>query len=290
MNLKSVVQHLRFPFSFLLLPIFLFALTQFTELIFNPNTWLLFFILHFLIYPSSNAFNSIQDKDEGSIGLVESPLPIDASLNYICILFDVLGIILGLFISLKIAICITIYVMASRLYSFRKVRLKQYPILGFLTVFIFQGAWIFIMVLNLNIGYIFDLEYMLACIASSCLIGCMYPLSQIYQHKQDKADGVTTISMQLGYNGTFVFSAILFTISGVLLSIIFYKNIVAISIIASASIIVGAYFFYWWYKVSHATSQANFKNTMRMNVISCIAFNLAFLLILIFTLWHISTT
>jgi hypothetical protein len=52
-------------------------------------------------------------------------------------------------------------------------------------------------------------------------IGSVYPLTQIYQHEADKRDGVTSISYKLGYNGTFVFSGILFSIATVLLYYLF---------------------------------------------------------------------
>ena len=46
-------------------------------------------------------------------------------------------------------------------------------------------------------------------------IAGVYPLTQIYQHEQDLADGVTTISYKLGYRGTFIFSAIMFGLCNV---------------------------------------------------------------------------
>jgi 1,4-dihydroxy-2-naphthoate octaprenyltransferase len=59
---------LRLPFSFFLMPVFLFALSEQ-----QPNNamqaFLLFVVLHLLIYPSSNAYNSYMDQDEGSIGV-----------------------------------------------------------------------------------------------------------------------------------------------------------------------------------------------------------------------------
>jgi 4-hydroxybenzoate polyprenyltransferase len=288
-RLNSIFQHLRFPFSVLLLPIFLFALSMQPQLLNNNRTWLLFLILHLLVYPSSNAYNSIQDKDEGSIGLIKNPLPIDGSLIWVCIILDALALFLGLLISLKIFLFIAIYIIASRLYSYRKIRLKQYPIIGFLTVFIFQGGFIYLMVCSLNFKLNNILiDNILEFLASSCLIGCMYPLSQIYQHSQDKEDGVTTISMVLGYNGTFVFSALLFTCSGIFLTLIFWHNLFAILAITIASITVSIYFFYWWYKVSQQTLHANYKNTMIMNLLSCIAFNTIFLIILIYNYWHLS--
>ena len=45
------------------------------------------------------------------------------------------------------------------------------------------------------------------------LIGGFYPLTQIYQHKQDLDDGVETISYKLGYTGTFWFCAIVYLLA-----------------------------------------------------------------------------
>jgi 1,4-dihydroxy-2-naphthoate octaprenyltransferase len=71
-------------------------------------------------------------------------------------------------------------------------------VIGFLTVFVFQGAVIFFIVyyacsLNKNISV-----PLIPCIVSSLLIGALYPLTQIYQHEADRQDGVTTISYMLG--------------------------------------------------------------------------------------------
>src|ERR1700684_1733623 len=71
---RSTIQLLRFHFSFFLMPVYWFALSQ----VVNPDikrALLIFIILHILIYPSSNGFNSYMDRDEGSIGGLKSPLP-----------------------------------------------------------------------------------------------------------------------------------------------------------------------------------------------------------------------
>jgi len=46
---------------------------------------LLFLVLHFLVYPSSNVFNSLQDEDKGSTGLFKKPLPVPMELA--CVLW-----------------------------------------------------------------------------------------------------------------------------------------------------------------------------------------------------------
>jgi 1,4-dihydroxy-2-naphthoate polyprenyltransferase len=287
--MKAIIQHLRFPFSLLLLPVFLFALVVQPYLVHEPKTWLLFFILHILVYPSSNAFNSLQDDDEGSIGMIEKPMPVPDSLRWITLVMDGIAVLLSLTISSKVAILLTAYIIASRLYSWRSVRLKAYPIIGFITVFIFQGAVIYFMINLINdskygIDYFFA-NYIVDAIACSCLIGSGYPLSQIYQHAQDKKDGVTTISMLFGYKGTFIFSGILFSICGAIFFLHFFGTWLEMIIFISASAIVGVYFTYWFLKVSKTTIHVNYVNAMRMNLLSCIAFNFCFLIILIYRIY-----
>ena len=68
----STIKLLRIPFSFFLSPLYFFALSQVPEI-----NWfkaiLIFFILHFLIYPASNGYNSYMDRDSGPIGGIDRP-------------------------------------------------------------------------------------------------------------------------------------------------------------------------------------------------------------------------
>src|SRR5277367_3553582 len=136
---RSTIQLLRFHFSLFLMPVYWFALSQ----VLNPNpkrALLIFIILHILIYPSSNGFNSYMDQDEGSIGGVKSPLPPTRELLYVSLVMDGLALLLGLFISIYFTMAAAIYILASRAYSARSIRLKKYPLLGYVTVIICQGA------------------------------------------------------------------------------------------------------------------------------------------------------
>jgi 1,4-dihydroxy-2-naphthoate polyprenyltransferase len=283
-ELKAIIQHLRFPFSLLLLPVFLFAVSEnsFSNNLLANSLLLLFFILHVLVYPSSNAYNSLQDNDEGSIGLIEKPLAVPSSIAIITLALDILALVLCLSFENWPAVLglVLSYILFSRLYSYRKIRLKKYPIIGFLTVFIFQGFIIF-MIVEKTLG--FTNHYAMA-FASSCLIGSMYPLSQIYQHKQDALDGVRTLSMKLGYVGTFIFSALLFAIgSAIIISSYYFENrdaAIFTYIISTAPVM--AFFLYWFNKVRLRTSAANYKNTMIINLLSCICLNICFSIIIFF--------
>ncbi|PSR04211.1 MAG: prenyltransferase, partial [Bacteroidetes bacterium SW_11_45_7] len=125
--------HLRFPFSVFLLPIYIFAISQ-VQAISTLEAILIFIILHLFIYPASNAYNSYMDQDEGSIGSVKNPPK--AGLNVYCasILFDSAGLVLALLTNWHVFFLLIPYILASKAYSWRGIRLKKEPIAGWLTV------------------------------------------------------------------------------------------------------------------------------------------------------------
>ena len=217
---KNTVKHLRLPFSFFLLPVFLFALSQ-SDQINWLNTLLAFLILHGLVFPSSNGYNSYQDRDETSIGGLKYPPKVTYNLYNATLLLDIVALLSGLFISLYFSIMVLVFIIMSRAYSYRQIRLKKYPVTGFLTVFIFQGAFVYLMSLTaisgVNREILFSENSMICMSISSLFIGSIYPLTQIYQHQADKNDGVISLSYKLGYTGTFLFSGLLFSMAILLL-------------------------------------------------------------------------
>ena len=282
---KSTIKHLRLPFSFFLMPVFLFALSQ-ASIIHWETTITAFVILHLFIFPSSNGYNSYQDQDETSIGGLKYPPKVTRNLFFVSLLLDIIGILSAFFISAYFSLFILIFVLMSRAYSYRKVRLKKYPFIGFLTVFIFQGAFVYLMAFTAITDFsvrIFTSGNIICMIVSSLFIGSIYPLTQIYQHEADKNDGVISISYKLGYAGTFIFSAALFSIATVFLFYYFtFKdqkiNLILFSFIMLPVIIKLSA---WFFKVRKDNSNANFENTMTMNLLTSACMNTYFLLLIL---------
>jgi 1,4-dihydroxy-2-naphthoate polyprenyltransferase len=282
MILKSTVQLLRFHFSFFLMPLYWFALSQVT-IIHIPHSLLIFFILHVLVYPSSNGYNSYMDRDTESIGGIEKPLEPTKQLFYVTLLMDVGALMLSLFISIYFFIGIVLFIAASRAYSYRGIRIKKYPFPGYLTVILFQGALIYFIVKHgASQDQVLSKSWS-AMTGSSLLIGAFYPLTQIYQHLQDEADGVQSISAWLGYRGTFIFSAFVFILAMASLAWYFANNLELdrFLIIQICMLPALVYFFWWMRKVFANEKAANYKNTMTMNLIGSICTNAAFMSILI---------
>jgi 1,4-dihydroxy-2-naphthoate octaprenyltransferase len=278
---KSTIQLLRFHFSFFLLPIYLFAISQLPA-INGTNAVVVFLILHVLVYPSSNGYNSYMDRDETPIGGLKNPLQPTRELFYTTIVMDAMAIALSFFINIRFTLCILVYILASRAYSYRRIRLKKYPVIGFLTVFIFQGALVFYAVFHaVQNNWIMDTP-IFPCLVSSMLIGALYPLTQIYQHKEDKRDGVVSISYLLGKKGTFVFSMLLF-LSATFLLYIRFKQINEVNHFYWYLLImfpVVVYFLYWMRKVWANEAAANFRNSLWMNILSTICTTTFFIIII----------
>ena len=88
---RSTIQLLRFHFSLFLLPVYLFALSQLDK-IDRVDAVIVFFILHVLVYPSSNGYNSYMDRDETPIGGLSKPLRPTKQLFYVSIIMDIIAV------------------------------------------------------------------------------------------------------------------------------------------------------------------------------------------------------
>ncbi len=282
MLLRSTIQLLRFHFSFFLLPVYLFALSQ-SPVINWSNAIFVFLILHLLVYPSSNGYNSYMDRDETPIGGLASPLQPTKQLFYVSVVMDVISVVLSLLISVVFGFGILLYILASRAYSYRGIRLKKYPLIGFLTVFIFQGGVVFFLTYHaVTVAQQFMVPG-LPIILSSFLIGALYPLTQIYQHEEDRKDGVTTISFILGKRGTFIFSLLLFLAATLLMYLLLNsQHQPNIFFLFLATLLPVVLFFLWWMgRVWTDADEANFKNSLRLNVLSTLCTTVFFITLII---------
>ncbi|MFC5271545.1 UbiA family prenyltransferase [Adhaeribacter terreus] len=282
--MKDALKLMRIPFSVFLMPVFWFALSAAPEFNWQKAT-AAFLILHLLVYPASNGYNSYFDRDEGSIGGLKHPPKVTRSLFYLVVVFDFLAVLLSLFISVPFAVCVLVYLFVSKAYSYDKIRLKKYPYLSTFTVVFFQGAFTFLMV-QIGSGVpsesYFSTSNLMQALVSSLFLCGSYPLTQVYQHAEDRKRGDKTLSLKLGLKGTFLFSGIsLFIAAGVLIFEYFITNQVSnIFIFGVFTAPVIAFFTWWQLQIRKSEVAVNFENTMRMNQISSLCMSAAFLLML----------
>ena len=278
----STIKLLRIPFSVFLSPLYFFALSRVPDIHWGKAA-LIFIILHVMIYPASNGYNSYMDRDTESIGGLEKPPLPYRQLFIATIVLDTAAILLSILISPLFATVALLYIGASKAYSYRGIRLKKFPVIGYLTVIIFQGALTFALVYygsSMNTKIWVPWQGMVIC---ALLIGGFYPLTQIYQHKQDLADDVVTLSYKLGNTGTFIFCAIVYSLAWLFMAQYFIsmKEINKLLVISILFVPVIVYFIRWFFQVRRNKAAADFKHTMRMNWLAAICTNTAFIILLI---------
>ena len=213
---KSTLLHLRVPFSFYLLPVFFLALSL-SEGASAVHILFVFLALHLFLYPASNGYNSYFDKDKGSIGGLEHPPEVSKELYYAALFFDLLAIIIGLFVNWTFAVMLLIYGLVSKAYSHPSIRLKKYPFLSWFVLGFFQGIFTFMMALkglgNLSFSELVEPHFFYPGILTSILLWGSYPMTQVYQHKEDAERGDLTLSRLLGIRGTFYWTILIFTVA-----------------------------------------------------------------------------
>jgi 1,4-dihydroxy-2-naphthoate octaprenyltransferase len=276
--------HLRIPFSFYLLPVFVFSMAFVQELELK-KFMLVFVALHFFLYPSSNGYNSYYDKDEESIGGLKHPPKVTKGLYYLSLVFLLMALILGLRVSLAFGSMLLVYSLVSMAYSYPGIRIKKYPYLSWLIAGFFQGFFTFVMAYAGMGGfgwesYLFP-EIVLPAFLTTLLLWSAYPLSQVYQHGEDSRRGDQTLSLKLGIVGTFSFSSLWFMASGASFAWYFIgerEQVWALWGFLAAMAPVFIYFLVWFSFIRKDPEKyATYTWAMWMNRISAIALNIFFL-------------
>ncbi len=292
---RSSWLHLRIPFSYFLLPVYLFSVAISPNVTEDGLLWT-FLIVHIFLYPASNGYNSYFDKDEKSIGGLKNPPPVNKGLYYLALLFDIIAIILGfIMINATFSIMLLVYGLVSKAYSHPDIRLKKYPITGWLIAGLFQGLFTLVMcyigINKYGIENIWKWSVLIPGALCSLMLWANYPMTQVYQHEEDGKRGDETFSRMLGIKGTFYFVGGVFAL--VTIGFVLYFNAFLSARYAIGFLIalfpVLLYFSYWFAKVRHDESKADYTHTMWLNFISSTSLNVYFLYIFLFARNYINT-
>jgi len=284
---------MRIPFSIFLMPVFWLSLA-----VLPYSSWtyssaiLVFAILHLFLFPASNGYNSLIDKDEGPVGGIEHPPKPNVQLQILVFVFDVLSISVAFWHQLTFGYFVAVYWIFSKAYSHPKIRLKRYPYLSWLVVSVIQGGWTVIMIWSGLMDELPDFEtpgfsIWIWPIASSILLAGSYPLTQIYQHEEDNKRGDKTISSLLGIKGTFMLSGLCLGLGSALLAfgLYLFQSFLALALVLSASLPSLIFFSLWALKTWKDPENADFRHTMRFNKISSLGLSFGFLLVICLNIW-----
>lgn len=273
---------MRIPFSVFLMPVYWFAFSWEC----NPDpgkSIAVFVILHLLVFPASNGYNSWFDRDEGSIGGLKSPPPVNPWLFRLVLLFDFLAFGLSFLIGWEFALMVIAYTLVSKAYSWDRIRLKKYPVLSTIVVTIFQGGftfWTVMVGLGNPVTAILDHHAWVLAVGSSLMLNGSYPLTQVFQHEEDRKRGDQTLSLLLGVRGTFLYAISFFIIGFGVMGLGYFLNhsigVFLVIMVVCQPILF--YFMGWWMQVIKDPGKADYDRVMFMNKLSSIVLSLAFLI------------
>jgi len=277
---------LRIPFSVYLMPVFWFGLSALPAPLDGMRALGVFVVLHLLAYPASNGYNSYYDRDEGSIGGLKQPPKVSIELLHLVWLFDILALLGSCFLGPLFTGLVAVYLLVSKAYSYEGIRLKKYPLLSTVVVVIFQGAFTFLMTqvgAGASFAQLSEPTNLLLALVSTLFLCGSYPLTQVYQHTEDRQRGDRTLSLVLGIRGTFVFAAVGLLLGAALLGFTYWqrqelRNLV-IFLVATGPVV--AVFSSWAWQVWRNAAAADFEHTMRMNQISSLCLSAAFVAMLV---------
>jgi 4-hydroxybenzoate polyprenyltransferase len=284
---RSSLTHLRIKNTLHVAPVVLFAISQ-AHALDVRQAFLTVCILHLLIFPASVGYNTYYDRDEKPTGGLEAPPPVHESLYWLATGLELLALGLAFLVSLPFVVCIVVTILASRAYSYDKIRIKGRPIAGYVWVALFQGGFSYVMVAigiapdpSVVTTSLLTPEYVLPALFSTFLVAGSYPLSQIYQFEEDGARGDTTIAMLAGYNGTFILCQVMLTVGYACIAsyLLLYKTPLHLVVLTVLFLFPGAYVAHWWKKVREDVRNADHTRAMNMFKLSGVTGNLAFILL-----------
>jgi UbiA prenyltransferase family len=220
------VLHLRLKFNYVLAPLFFWGAFV-SGVPPGPRFWLGFVAFHVFLYGGTNMFNSYYDRDEGPIGGLERPPPVDRGLLIGSLALKVIGLLLACAVGVGFVVCYLLFVAYSVCYSHPAVRIKKRPLASALTVFAGQGIVGFAAGWLASGGLLPDMltpTGLTGGLGGAALVSGIYPLTQIYQLADDARRSDMTLARWLGTKDLFWYIMILLGVGGACAAFVFSQK------------------------------------------------------------------
>jgi 1,4-dihydroxy-2-naphthoate octaprenyltransferase len=292
-SLRRAVIHLRLAFSLVLTPLFLWGIyLALPRQLAWPQVLLAYLIIHIPLYGGMNAFNSFYDQDEGPIGALLDPPPVDYAVLYIALLCKGVALIGGLLLDARFGLLIGAGIVLSALYSHPLARWKERPLLAALCIFVGQGVlgvlWGWTAATASGAGAAAALwppgTLNLVAVLSAALwtLG-FYPLTGVYQIENDRGNNIHTLAVALGVGGSFLFAACVASLGGLGVWIVLFERGAYLAMAISGIYLIGASIYTWrWYRrFSELTTRENQRMLMRLAYANGALFSLLFLALIL---------
>jgi 4-hydroxybenzoate polyprenyltransferase len=291
-SLRRAIIHLRLGFSLVLTPLFVWGVYLALP---RPLPWahilLAYLIVHVPLYGGMNAFNSYFDRDEGPIGALAEPPPVDLAVLLVSIICKTAALIAGLWLDLRFGVLVGAGVLFSVFYSHPRWRWKERPLIAAAAIFVCQGilgvlwGWTAATWTAGEIAIGLSSFWPRGWIGTVGVLGAagwtlgFYPLTGAYQIDSDARRGIRTLAVALGVAGCFLAAVLIAPLGGVGVWAVLTARQAYLTLILSTLYTAGTAYYIWrWYRrFGAATAHENQRSLMRLSYANGLVFTLVFL-------------
>ena len=233
-EMGEVLLHLRFPFVFVLSPIFVWGALG-AAAGWTGRTTLGFLLVHLALYPGANAFNTAYDRDTGPIGGLARPPSVPVGLARGSTVLQAAGATLAPLIGWVFAAAYVALWGIFTAYSHPRTRWKRLPWLSTPAIVGGQGGlgWLLGWTAAGG-GWPLAGDAVWSLVAASAAVAALYPFTQIYQLEADAARRDRTLAAALGIRGTLAWGG------GCFLVVALCGRALGMPVVASYAVLVAA--------------------------------------------------
>ena len=277
--------HLRLGFNLLLSPVYLWGVLLAGGGLGSADFWLGYLSLHLFLYGGTTAFNSYYDRDEGPIGGMLRPPPVDEGLLRFSLLVQALGLLPAALVGIPFLAAWLLLFLVFAAYSHPLVRLKARPLAALAAISLGQGAVGFALGwLAVRPAGLLGAPALLGMTSTALIVTGLYLVTQSYQVDEDRRRGDRTLAVLLGARNSLRLALLpLAAGGGILLGWTW-------AVLAPAAAVPLALFFAavavslwrWSSRIDGATVEENFRMAMRLTAGASLGLSLYLLLALAF--------
>jgi 1,4-dihydroxy-2-naphthoate octaprenyltransferase len=279
----SWIRHLRLPFNLLLSPIYLWGVLLAGGSLRTLDFWLGYAALHLFLYGGATAFNSFYDRDEGPVGGMLEPPPVDRDLLGFSLVVQLLGLLLALWVNPAFVLAWLVIFVIATAYSHPLTRLKANSWAALAAVAWGQG------VLGFAAGWLVARPLFASLLSPPALFGMfttasivtgLYLVTQSYQTAADRARGDRTLAVLWGPRRALnVALALLVLGGGVMVAGVGPRfGWLWAGLLSAFFTFVALFLWRWAGRFDEAAVEVNFALAMRLSVLSSAALSLFLLL------------
>jgi 4-hydroxybenzoate polyprenyltransferase len=275
-SLLRFLIHLRLKFIAILVPIFLWGAFV-AEGRLDTSFWQAFVLFHLCLYGGVNALNTYYDRDEGPIGGLKCPPPVDASLFYLAWGIQILGFGVSFVLPAGFWLIYLAAMLMSVAYSHPSIRLKGHPLGSAFIVAIGQGwltYWAGWIAGGIDAVSVFALKGVLGGVGITIITVGLYPLTQIYQLESDRARGDRTLTIWLGSRNAFRFALSCVILAAACIGTVLWRYVQPLEAVVLLAYFAGlwGFIFRWGRAFPSMNQMQNYKRVMRLYLINSSCF------------------